>query len=179
MANGIMAYRIDRNLLDQYYGLQDENSIQAILLECQERLESLDQNFPPRDGWILAKDLLEQFLIGYWMLPVEQSKKHWFVLELLVAGLGRALPNGTWYPCAVQKWRSYEVFKPFFVSPTERFTLAPPKELPWVFTIEFQDLEVAEQLVLAENRDYFQAEEFKIWIQEAKLSTQDLILFYY
>lgn len=178
MATGIMAYQVDLNILENYYGTKELASIQKLIELYQSELESLDEDFEVEDGWKSAEDILRNFLLGTLESIENETAKHWYILELLIGECGKILDNGACFSMLRDPFFGYDEFEIFSLSKTEKFKIEWPDDFPLAFTIENKNLQLALDRV-KEDYEQEQVDEFERWVKGAQADKEDLVLFIY
>lgn len=179
MAYGIQPYRVDLQTIQQQYGTSNESLKEKIIASSQSQLEDLDDDFSSDEGWIDSQTLMTDFLNGNWQKTNENSAKHWYIIELLIKGFGKLLPNGQWYPANTSPMYDYSEFRLNYLGANSPIPISSPDDFPVVFTIERSNFDQALAHIQADYPDHDQQAEFASWIEAAREHDQDLVLYYF
>jgi hypothetical protein len=179
MSYGIQAYRVDLQKIQQQYGTDNPDLKEKIMTSCQSQFEDLDGDFNRDEGWTDSEILMSDFLDGNWQDTNENTAKHWYMLELLIQGFGKILPNSQWYPASISPMWDYSEFQLYFLGANSSIPVSGPDDFPVVFTIERNHFDQALTHIREDYPDQDQQAEFASWIAAAREHDQDLVLYYY
>ena len=172
-------YRIRLSAIVSARGGLSKEMADRVLDGSTNYCNSLDDDLNPQDGWLPAKQILNDFLKG---LPLDykgNSAKHWYVIELLCNGFGKQLNNDSWMQADPNDFYDYDEFRMYYLGMDTVIRVPAPEGYPLVFTIENKDLEKAKLLIDKSHRSDDQKNQFIDWVQTTMDNEQDLILFCY
>jgi hypothetical protein len=184
MGYGVMAYRVDIELVANKFGCRDQRLKHQYASDFADRIRRLDDDFEPEHGWPSCQSIIDDFIDG--KLPADpktNTAKHWFVIECLVAKVGKMLPNDAWYPSAIDPLFQIRELQMFFVDKTKKLALEGADDFPTVFTVLHENLKKALTAVQASALETEQKTQFEAWVtdihERLKTKKHDLVLFYY
>ncbi len=172
-------YRIQLDKIRIARGGFTDDLKDKIISSSKDYCQSLDDDLPISSGWLSAESILNDFLYGKPFPPVENSAKHWYVVELLCNGFGKTLPDDAWKNASLDDFYDYDEFRMYFLGMDPLVRVPSPESYPLVFTIENKNLEKAKLLLDKSPHSDAEKNQFIDWVQSALDNDQDLILFSY
>lgn len=177
MSYGVIAYAAPVEHVAGLFGSENDDLYGTILNQAGSALDQLDETFAGTSTRLIG----DGFFDGRFPDRGEDHK-FWYFLEILYSGFGEDLPNDRWYPSrnardvlfSMTSAAMYDVGIP---------GVPTPDDFPAVFVVRQTKLEEARSEIgkayQAGRLDEMQAEQFSGWIDAARASGRDLVLYYY